>query len=422
MMRHAPTLVAEPEARPARGGFKLSTFTSLRYRDYRLLFFSIMFTSAGQWMEQIALSWMAYQMTDSPFMLGAINGMRAIPFLVMGPWAGVAADRMDRKQLMFLSQAYVMLLTGIMSFLILADLVQVWHLFAFTLLSGMGWSFTQPVRQTLIPNLVPRAALMNAVALQSAAFNSTRVIGPTIAGLLLASLGAGWVFALKTSLYVAVLGLLALMRVPATPGDARRASPARELWEGVQYILGNQVVSWLILLALIPMLFAMPFQTLMPVFARDVLQIGPQGFGLLVSASGIGALVGTLTVASLGNFQRKGLLLLLSGGGLGLTLIFFSWSPWVPLSLAVLVVVGGFQMTYMSMTNTLLHLNITDEVRGRVMSIYMLDMGLTPLGALFAGTLASLFSAPLAVTVMGSVCVALTITALTRVPSIRRLA
>lgn len=432
MMRHSGPAVAEAEARPAGGrGFRLSTFTSLRYRDYRLLFFSIMFTSAGQWMEQIALSWLAYEMTDSPFMLGAINGMRAIPFLVLGPWAGVAADRMDRKKLMVLSQGYVMVLTGLMTVLIISGLLEVWHLFAFTLLNGAGWSFTQPVRQTLIPNLVPRKDLMNAVALQSAAFNSTRVLGPTAAGIILASLGAEGVFAIKTGLYVFIIGLLVLIHVPALPARDMSKSAGHELMEGFRYIWKNEVVFWLILLALIPMLFAMPFQTLMPVFARDVLDVGPQGFGILVSASGVGALAGTLTVASLSGFQRKGLLLLGSGTGLGIALVLFAQSSaWMaareliilPVALLVLVFVGGFQMTYMSMTNTLLHMNITDEVRGRVMSIYMLDHGLTPLGSLFAGTMASLFSAPLAVTVMGLSCVGLAAVALVRVPRIRTLA
>ena len=381
-----------------------------------------MFTSAGQWMEQIALSWMAYDMTNSPFMLGAINGMRAIPFLILGPWAGVAADRMSRKKLMILSQAWVMVLTGIMAFLILTGLVEVWHLFAFTFFNGVGWCFTQPVRQTLIPNLVPRADLMNAVALQSSAFNSTRIIGPTIAGILLAALGPGWVFGIKFFLYVFILSLLALMQVPPLPAVAHRPSPWGSLLEGFRYIGTSPTVLWLIILALIPMMFAMPVQSLMPVFARDVLEAGPKGYGILVSFMGAGALAGTLAVASLSDFRRKGLVLLLSMCALGIVLILFSQSVWMPLSLFLGIFVGGFQMTYMSLNNTLLHMNMTDDVRGRVMSIYMLDQGLAPLGSLFAGTVANFFGAPLAVSLMGLVCLTLALASLVKVPHIRQLA
>ena len=402
-------------------GFNLRTFSSLRYRDYRILWTSIVFMSAGQWMQQIALSWMAYQMTDSPFMLGAINGFRAIPFLLFGPWAGVAADRIDRKKLMLLSQAYVMILSFGLAVLIFSGLIQVWHLFVYTFMSGLGWSVTQPVRQALLPNLVPKDELQNAVALQSAGFNSTRVLGPTAAGLLIAWVGPGGAFLAQSVAYLVILALVWTMRVPAIQSPLKRQSAGADLVDGFRYIKGNQIVFSLILLALIPMLFAMPFQTLIPVFARDVLNMGPKGYGLLVSFAGIGALTGTLIVASLGGFRHKGLLLLGSAAALGAFLFLFSQSTLLPLSLFLMVFVGGFQMTYMSLNNTLLHMNITDDMRGRVMSIYMLDQGLTPLGSLFAGTTASVFGAPVAVAVMGASCILLALTAAAHTPIIRRL-
>lgn len=425
-MMHRPSVAEiDPpvQGRAASKGLNITTFRSLKHRDFRLLFFTIMFTSGGQWMQQIALSWMAYSMTDSAFMLGAINGMRAIPFLVLGPWAGVAADRMDRKMLMMVSQAWIMGLAIIMTLLIVTNLIQVWHLFAFTLLSGAGWSFTQPVRQTLVPNLVPREDLTNAIALQSSAFNLTRVIGPTIAGILLATVGPAGAFGCQAALYIFILAVTAMINVP--PLAERLAggpNAGRALLDGFAYIGKNEVVLWLIILALIPMMFAMPLQSLMPVFARDVLDSGPEGYGIIVSFMGIGALTGTLIVASLTTFQRKGLLLLISASALGIAIILFSQSTLMPLSLFLLLFVGGFQMTYMSLNNTLLHLNITDEFRGRVISIYMLDQGLSPIGALFAGTIASFFGAPLAVSVMGLVCVGLAVVALVRVPRIRQLA
>jgi MFS family permease len=405
----------------SKGRFRFRTFSSLRYRDYRLLFLTVVCTSGGQWMEAIALGWLAYDMTGSAFMLGAINGMRAIPFLLLGPWGGVAADRMDRKLLMLVSQVWIMALAIGMTVLITMGLLEVWHLFAFTLLSGVGWVFTQPVRQTLIPSFVPREELANAVALQSAGFNATRIIGPSIAGILLASVGAQGAFGVKSVLYFGILALTLRMNIPPLVPSDKQSSPWESLTEGFKYIFANTTVLWLIVLALIPMILAFPLQSLMPVFAKDVLLQGPEGYGLLVSFMGIGAFTGTLTVASLGSFQRKGLLLMLSATGLGVAMILFSRSQWMPASLVLLMLVGGFQMTFMAMNNTLLHLNITDAVRGRVMSIYMLDQGLSPLGTLFAGMLASVAGAPAAATVIGVMCLTLSLIALKQVTHVRRL-
>ncbi len=408
----------------AKTGFaavRLRTFNSLRYRDYRFLWISILFMSGGQWMQQVALSWLVYQMTDSAFMLGAINGVGAIPFLIFGPWGGVAADRLDRKKLMLVTQAYLLVFTLGLAILLLTGLLQVWHLFAFTFFTGLGWSFTMPARQALIPSLVPREDLVNAVGLQSTAFTSTRILGPTAAGVLIASIGPGLTFLLTSIAYLVILGLVAKIQIPATLRDSSLTSPTQDLMEGFRYIGRNRTILYLILLALIPMTFAMPFQSLLPVFARDILKMGPEGYGALVSFAGAGALIGTLGVASLGGYQRKGLLLLGSSIAMGLSLVLFSRSDWLPTSLLFMTLVGCFQMLYMSLNNTLLHANITDDVRGRVMSIYMLDFGLTPLGSLFAGITANFFGAPLAVTVMGSFCVTFGLIAILGVPRVRRM-
>ncbi|MSQ15116.1 MAG: MFS transporter [Dehalococcoidia bacterium] len=400
---------------------RLRTFSSLRYRDYRFLWISILFMSGGQWMQQVALSWLIYQMTDSAFMLGAINGVGAIPFLIFGPWGGVAADRLDRKKLMLITQAYLLVFTLALGLLIVTEMLQVWHLFAFTFFTGVGWSFTMPVRQALIPSLVPREDLVNAVGLQSTAFTSTRILGPTAAGILIASVGPGLTFLLTSLAYLAILALVAQIRVPAAARDSTLTSPIQDLTEGFRYIGRNRLILHLILLALIPMTFAMPIQTLLPVFARDILEMGPKGYGLLVSFAGAGALIGTLAVASLGGYQRKGLLLMSSALAMGVALVLFSRSDWLPTSLLFITFVGGFQMLYMSLNNTLLHANITDDVRGRVMSIYMLDFGLSPIGSLFAGTIANFYGAPLAVTILGSFCVLFGLIAILRVPGVRRL-
>ena len=409
-----------PAAKSVRGGgLRLRTFSSLRHRDYRLLWFSTLFSSTGQWMENIALSWLVWQLTGSPLLLGAVNGVRALPFF-LSPLAGVAADRVDRKKLMLVTQVAVVVLSFSMAALVFFDVVEVWHVFVFTLLLGFSWTFNQPVRQAILPGLVPREELMNAVALQSTAFNITRLIGPMVAGILIALVGVEGAFAAKGFAYIGVTALILMMRVPPASGRAREASVRQNLVEGLRYVARNPTVLSLIAIAMIPVLFVMPYvMSLMPIFADEVYGIGPEGLGLLMSTLGVGALAGTLTVASLGNFRHRGLLLLGSGVAMGLMLTLFGLSKWLPLTLVVLVGLGFPQMAFMSLNMTLLQMSISDEIRGRVMSVYMLDRALVPLGSLLAGAVANYWGAPTAVVVGGSIATAAAAAAFVFLPRIR---
>ena len=350
----------------------------------------------------MTLGWLAYDMTGSGFLLGAINGFRALPLLFLGPFGGVAADRFDRKRLMFITQTFLMLTALGMGLIIAVGELKVWHLFAFTLMTGVAWAFNMPVRQSVIPNLVPKADLMNAMALNSAGFNLTRIVGPTAAGVLIAELGPADNFFLQAGAYFVV----ALSVLKLTIPDARRSNTAsvrENLAEGARYVLGNQTMRTLMLLALVPVVVALPYFTIMPIFAQDVLGKGEVGFGLLLSAPGIGAVIGTLTIASLSGIERKGPLLLGAVFALGIMLILFSLSRSFWLSFGLLIIIGAVQMTYMTTNQTLLQLIIPDELRGRVMGIYMLNQGLLPFGALFAGGLSDVIGAPGAVTTMGAI-------------------
>jgi predicted MFS family arabinose efflux permease len=278
-----------------------------------------------------------------------------------------------------------------------------------------------PVRQSLVPNLVPREDLANAIALNSAGVNITRIVGPSIAGLLIAVVSTGGNFYLQSLLYVGVATMVVLMRVPASDRARRDVSPWRNLAEGARYTWAQPSLRGQILLALVPFVLCLPYISLMPVFAQDVLHVGAGEFGLMMAAPGIGALCGTLTIASLGNIRRKGLLLFFSLVAVGLSLIVFAESRSLPLSLLLLTLVGGFQMTYFTTNQTLIQLMTPDQFRGRVMGIYMLNQGLLPLGSLFAGGLAGVFGAPLAVTVMGASALVLSALALVAMPSVRRL-
>lgn len=386
----------------ARSG--VSTFRSLRYRDFRLIWFGTLFASSGQWIQQITVGWLAYDLTGSGVMLGAINGFRSLPLLFLGPFGGVAADRMDRKKLMFATQLFLLITTALMATVIITGQLAVWHLFVFTLLTGVAWAFNMPVRQSVVPNLVPERDLMNALALNSAGFNITRVLGPTLAGIMIAKLGPAENFYLQSFAYFCVSITVAKLFIPTVKRteEERQSSVRENLVEGGRFVWHHPTLRTQMILALVPVVIALPYGSIMPIFAKEVLHRGAGGYGMLMSAVGVGAVIGTLTIASLDNIRHKGYVLLGAIFCLGISLVAFSLSRSFILSLFLLVIVGAAQMAYLTTNQTLLQLTIPDELRGRVMGIYMLNQGLLPLGSLFAGTLADVFDAPTAVMFMGS--------------------
>lgn len=362
--------------------------------------------SGGQWIQQVTLGWLLYELTSSSVLLGMLNGLRALPFLIAGPMAGVAADRMERKKIILSTQYLLMIMALGMGMLVAAGALEVWHLFAFTLISGIAWSFVDPVRQSLVPNVVPKENLMNAVALNSAAFNLTKVIGPSLGGLLIVVFGAAGNFFVQGAAYIGVLVSIYWMTIPPTPPEARRFSAMANLKEGLVYVWSNPAVFALLTTALVPRIFAIPYQTLMPVFQKDVLGVGPEGLGMLLAAPGLGAMLAGLSLATLANrIRHQGLLLLVSLVSLGVMLNIFSWTTSFPMALLSLVAVGGFQVAYMATTNTMLQLIVPDHLRGRVMSIYALDRGLMPAGALLAGISAHFVGAPATVSFMGAIVI-----------------
>ncbi|HXG49924.1 MAG TPA: MFS transporter [candidate division Zixibacteria bacterium] len=409
-------------ARALPAGSRLGTFSSLRHADFRNLWLGTLFMSGGQWIQQVTLGWLLYDLTGSSVLLGALNGLRAFPFLVAGPIAGVAADRMDRKKLILGTQYVLMATAAGMGVLVASGFLQVWHVFAFTLITGVAWSFVDPVRQSLIPAVVPKHDLMNAVALNSAAFNLTKVMGPSIGGLLIAAFGASGNFFVQSAAYLAVLYSICRISIPPAPGEARHASAVASLREGFEYVWSNAEVFALLAAALVPRIFAIPYQTLMPVFQKDVLKVGPEGLGLLMAAPGVGAMSAGLLLATLANrIRHQGHLLLGSLVLLGLALNLFSWTTSFPLALLALVAVGAFQILYMATTNTMLQMLVPDRLRGRVMSLYTLDRGLMPVGALMAGVGAHVIGAPATVSYMGLVVILLAVLVAWRSPVVRGL-
>jgi MFS family permease len=378
--------------------------------------------SAGQWIQQVTLGWLLYDLTGNSMLLGALNGLRALPFLITGPLAGVAADRMDRRKLLLQTQSVLIITAVLMGVLVASPFLHVWHIFVFTLITGVAWTITEPVRMSMIPAVVPKKDLANAVALNSGGFNLMKVIGPALGGGLIAWFGAAENFFLQAIAYTGVLVMIYWMHIPAQKIESKRKSAMANLKEGFAYVWSTPAVLALMTLAYVPRIFAVPYQILMPVFQKDVLQIGPEGLGLLMAAPGVGAVIAVLTLASFGSrVKRQGLLLVGSIIVLGGFLVLFSQITWFPLALVLLVVVGVFQMLFLASTATILQMMVPDELRGRVLSLYMLDRGFMPLGALFAGTAAHFIGAPLTVAVMGAIVILLTLIVAWLVPAIRTL-
>ena len=402
--------------------FHSRTFASLRHADYRYLWTGTLLMSAGQWVQQVTLGWLLYDLTGNSMLLGGLNGLRALPFLITGPMAGVAADRMNRRKLLLYTQ-WVLIITAIlMGALVASPYLHVWHIFLFTLITGVAWTITEPVRMSMIPTVVSKQDLANAIALNSGGFNLMKVIGPAVGGALIAVFGAAENFFIQAVAYAGVLAMIYLMDIPPQRAEAKRSTAMANLKEGFAYVWSTPAVLALMALAYVPRVFAVPYQTLMPVFQKDVLRVGPEGLGMLMAAPGLGAVIAVLVMASLGHkLKRQGLLLVVSIVVLGFFLILFSQLTSLPLALITLVIAGFFQMFFLASTATMLQLLVPDELRGRVMSLYMLDRGFMPAGALFAGTSAHFIGAPMTVATMGAIVILLTLVVAWRIPAIRTL-
>lgn len=400
---------------------KLGTFSSLRYRDFRYLWGGTMLMSAGQWIQQVTLGWLLYDLTGSAILLGALNGLRTLPFLVSGPIAGVVIDRMDRRKLL-IQIHYVLVVTAFaMGALAAASLVRVWHLFVFTLITGVAWSFNQPLRVTLVSNTVPQRELTNALALESGGFNITKVLAPVVGGALIAWFGVAGNFFVQGAAYAGVAFMIYLIRV-TTPARTSESSISQHFKEGLAYTWSNPLVMALMVTAFVPGIFAMPYLALTPIFQKDVLKVGPEGLGLMMAAPGVGAILSMLLLASIANrVMRQGLLLLSALIVWGCFLILFSRTTTLPLALLALSGIGGCQIFFGVTSNALIQSIVPNELRGRVLSLYLIDRGLSPAGSMLAGVMAHMIGAPATVAILGSFVIVLAGLVAWRVPRIRTL-
>ena len=379
-----------------------TAFAALRYRDFRWLWTGTFCSTGGQWIQQATLGWVAYEVTGSGTLLGAVLGVRAIPMLLLAPVTGVVADRFDRRHALAASQMLVVVISILMAASLALGSVRTWHLFAFSLLAGVGAVFDRTLRGTLVFNSVPRSEAANAVALNSIAFSVMRTLGPGVAGVLIGSVGAAWNFGIQAVLYAGVAAC-ALMAHAARPprGGAARASAWDDMKEGLRFIATDPVARMMLILGLVPPILLIPaFGALMPVFAVDVFHTGPEGLGLLLSAVGVGGVLGALIATWVARFDRVGLVQTLSLLAFALSLVGFALSPTMPVAIAFLVVAGVAEMLHATSHVTTLQMCAPEHMRGRVASLLPVFPAFISVGAFIAGASADLLGAPLVVVLL----------------------
>ena len=398
----------------------MGTFDSLRVRNFRLLLIGTTLANAAQWIQQVTLGWLVYDLTGSGTALGSLNLVRSIATVGLAPFSGVAIDRWSRRSLMIAINVWLLLASLVLGLVLLAGHQQVWYLFLFTFLGGIAQAFDMPLRQTIVFVMVPRALAGNAVALIQTGWGLMRSIGPAAGGLLIVLFGPGGNF-LVMALAYGLIGLN-ILRLSFPPQEATPGRPAllQNLKEGLRYVIKEPTTRTFVLMGwLLPLLIVPNYVALPPIYAKTEFEGGPEVLGLLLSSVGIGGIVGGLVAASLGRVDRRGLvqtgaLLLLS-----LTLIGFALSRALWLATLFFAVSGFFEMIFLTSNQTLLQLSIPDELRGRVTSITTLTAGLSPLGAMIAGAGADLVGPRLMTLIFCSLVAVISILVLLFVPLVR---
>lgn len=401
--------------------FKL-IFRALTHRNYRLFFSGQIISLTGTWMQQVAVGWLVYRMTNSPFLLGIVGFVGQIPTFLFTPFAGVIADRHNRRSMLLITQTLAMCQALILALLILTRHIQVWQIIVLSAVLGAINSFDIPIRQAFTVEMIEnREDLGNAIALNSSMVNAARLIGPSIAGLLIASVGEGICFLLNAISYLAVIASLILMKIAPKKIHASAKHIFYELKEGFRYAFNfSPIRSILLLLGLIS-LVGVPYQVLMPIFARDIFHGGPAALGFLVGMSGVGALAGAIYLAARKTVLGLGRIIALSSGLFGVGIIAFSFSHVLGISMLLLLACGFGMMVQMASCNIILQTIVEEDKRGRIMSFYTMSfMGMAPFGSLLAGSLASKIGAPHTLLIGGSGCIIGAALFAAKLPSLRK--
>ena len=402
------------EARPGM-------FHSIKaYPSVRQLWVGTLATNTAFWMYQIALGWLALIMTDSPGFVGLSGFFAGIPIFIFALPSGVIIDRFSRRNVLMSAQVAIMIIATLFAFMIYTDAINRFWILALAFAYGTAMAFVFPTRQAIIPSLVKRADLGNAVALNAAGQNATRVFGPSLAGVLIATIGISGTFAVAAALQIVALASTArLPRIAPIERKGARPPLFASLTEGLMYVARDPVLTGLILMATIATVFIMPYLNLMPVFARDELNVGSGGLGLLMACAGIGSVAGALGVAAYRRLVTAPGFQVIACGGFAVIVLIFSQTPWVWPAAFILVLSGLVSAAFLAINNTVLVMRAPEEVRGRVLSINMLTWGLLPVGQLPIGILAEQIGAPHATTVACLIAVVLVLVIAWRIPHLR---
>ncbi|HUS14768.1 MAG TPA: MFS transporter [Chloroflexia bacterium] len=378
-------------------------FRALRHRNYRLFFFGQLVSLIGTWMQSVAQGWLVLQLAgkDADLILGLTSALQFAPVLLLSVLGGALADRVPKRKVLIVTQSVMMVLALVMALLNVTHVVQVWHVLVLAALLGVANAIDMPTRQAFVVELVGKEDLMNSIALNSTVFNAARIVGPAIAGLLIATVGVTGCFFLNGVSFVAVIAGLLMMRAPFF---TRRPEPAKEadaesflhsIGAGFRYIWATPAVLSMVLLVGAVGTFGLNFGVWLPVMARDVLHVGAEGYGLMMSVMGAGSLVAGLGLAFGGKRSRKRLAVV-AAAAFAVVLGGLAFSTVYPVSLLLLVALGAAMVAFSATANTTVQLTVPDELRGRVMAVYMMVFaGTTPIGALLAGTLAHATSTPI---------------------------
>ena len=413
-----PNAPAGPAAAPRRGPMRgLAPLTS---SGYRYLFTGTTLTMAGYFAQVVAQGWLIYDLTGSPTWLGIVSFANGIPMLVLALPAGVLVDRLDRRKVLIFAQAMTALVTFLLSGLIVGGVVQPWHVAVLSFLGGSLFVLIIPARQALLPTVVERPMLGSAIALNSAGTNFGRVIGPSLAGVAIAAFGVAAAFVVQGIGFLGALVCAALLPKHAAVSRPRSHSPFQSLLEGLRYVWGDSTVFALMLLQAIPAFLIMPYNQLLPIFARDILEAGPEGLGTLMTVMGVGSVLGSVIIVVMPP-RRQSVFLFSSLIGLSLLLVAFAASTSFALSIGIMALIGVAQSIYLATNNTLVQLAVPDALQGRVMSVYMTTWGLMPLGALPQGVLADWFGAPAVLAGVGLLSALIVVLMAVRNPALRRL-
>jgi MFS family permease len=398
-------------------------FRSLKYRNYRLFFGGQSISLIGTWMQRVAMGWLVYRLSNSVLVLGIVAFAGQIPGFLLTPFGGVAADRYNRHKLLIITQILSLIQAAILSLLVLTDSVAIWHLVFLNIFLGTINAFDMPVRQAFVVEMIgKREDLGNAIALSSSMVNTAKVLGPSIAGVLIAAVGEGMCFLLNAISYLAVIASLFLMKITKVKTKSGLTTAWEQLKGGFAYAFGFAPIKYIIALLALVSLTGMSYIVLMPVFARDILHGGPRTMGFLMGASGIGALTGVVYLAGRKSVLGLEKIIAIASGLFGIGLICFSLSASIWTSMFFMLLAGLGMMVQMASCNIVLQTMVDDDVRGRVMSFYaMAFMGVTPFGSLLAGSLAHRIGAANTLLISGAFCVLGSVLFAMKIPSLRKM-